>query len=216
MTVGVAGLGFLGRGIAACLLINGHKVIGFTPDASAFAGVRKYIQDAADETPDCDASAWVGRYQETQSLQDFAACEFVIESVLEDLSIKLQVFDKLETVLGPEIPIGSNTSALPISLLQSGRKHPERFFGMHWAEPAYATRFMELIRGDLPGDAAFEHATAWAMRCTGRHSICSKAESPTSSPSTVHSTMRLVSGPHFAALFAGSISRAVPRSMRRR
>ena len=162
MTVGVAGLGFLGRGIAACLLINGHKVIGFTPDASAFAGVRKYIQDAADETPDCDASAWVGRYQETQSLQDFAACEFVIESVLEDLSIKLQVFDKLETVLGPEIPIGSNTSALPISLLQSGRKHPERFFGMHWAEPAYATRFMELIRGDLTGDAAFEQAISLA------------------------------------------------------
>ena len=162
MTVGVAGLGFLGRGIAACLLINGHKVIGFTPDASAFAGVRKYIQDAADETPDCDASAWVGRYQETQSLQDFAACEFVIESVLEDLSIKLQVFDKLETVLGPEIPIGSNTSALPISLLQSGRKHPERFFGMHWAESAYATRFMELIRGDLTGDAAFEQAISLA------------------------------------------------------
>jgi 3-hydroxybutyryl-CoA dehydrogenase len=162
MTIGVAGVGFLGRGIAACLLIHGHRVVGFTPDAGAFAGVRKYIQDAVDEMPECDAGSWSERYIETQSLKDFAECEFVIESVLEDLAIKSHVFDELEAVVASDVPIASNTSALPISSLQAARKHPERFLGMHWAQPAYATRFMELIRGEQTGDDAFEKAVALA------------------------------------------------------
>jgi len=162
MTIGVAGLGFLGRGIAACLLIHGHRVVGFTPDSAAFAGVRKYIQDAVDEMPERDAGSWQERYVETQSLSDFAGCEFVIESVLEDLVVKENVFDELEAFVGSDVPIASNTSALPISTLQSARKHPERFLGMHWAEPAYATRFMELICGEHTGDDAFEKAVALA------------------------------------------------------
>ena len=155
-TIGVAGLGFLGRGIAACLLKSGYRVIGFTPDLNAFPGIRQYIREALGE------GSWTDRYVETQSLADFAPCEFVIESVVEDLDIKTHVFDQLEAVVGAEVPIASNTSALPISRLQSGRKHPERFLGMHWAEPAHSTRFMELIRGDQTGDTAFDQAAALA------------------------------------------------------
>jgi len=169
-SIGIAGLGFLGRGIAACLLVRGFRVVGFTPEVSAFAAVRKYIQDAAEEmvaahaVPTSVAESWSDRYTETASLRDFAACEFVIESVLEDLEVKNQVFDQLEEVVGVDVPIASNTSALPITLLQSARRHPARFLGMHWAEPAYATRFMELIRGDQTGDAAFEKAIALAQK----------------------------------------------------
>jgi 3-hydroxybutyryl-CoA dehydrogenase len=166
MMIGVAGLGFLGRGIAACLLGHGFRVVGFRPDAEAFPGVRAYLQEALDEMASQGAasgsiaSSWSERYQQTTSLSDFSACEFVIESVVEDLTIKNEVFDALEDTVGAEVPIASNTSALPISSLQKERMHPERFLGMHWAEPAYATRFMELIRGERTGDAAFEKAVA--------------------------------------------------------
>jgi 3-hydroxybutyryl-CoA dehydrogenase len=173
MTIGVAGLGFLGRGIAACLLGHGFRVVGFSPDAEAFRGVRAYIQEALGEmaskgaAPESAAEAWSGNYQETTSLTDFGGCEFVIESVVEDLAIKNQVFDALENVVGAEVPIASNTSALPISVLQKERKHPERFLGMHWAQPAYSTRFMELIRGSGTGDETFEKAVALA-RAAGK------------------------------------------------
>lgn len=171
--IGVAGLGFLGRGIAACLLGRGFRVVGFTPDRHAFASVRAYIQEALDEmaaanaSPQSIAESWSRSYRETTSLEDMAECEFVIESVLEDLAVKNSVFETLEAVVGPDVPIASNTSALPISLLQKPRKHPERFLGMHWAEPAYATRFMELIRGEQTGDQAFEKAIALA-RASGK------------------------------------------------
>jgi 3-hydroxybutyryl-CoA dehydrogenase len=165
-TIGIAGLGFLGRGIAACLLTRGFHVIGFTPDRASLPGVRRYIQDAANETAEADpvmapaAESWSERYTEAESLREFAACEFVVESVLEDLDVKRQVFRELEDVVGEDVPIGSNTSALPITLLQKGTRRPERFLGMHWAEPAYATRFLELVRGEQTGDAAFEKAVA--------------------------------------------------------
>jgi 3-hydroxybutyryl-CoA dehydrogenase len=65
-------------------------------------------------------------------------------------------------LVAADVPIASNTSALPISHLQRGRKHPERFLGMHWAEPAHATRFMELIRGEHTSDTAFQAAAQLA------------------------------------------------------
>ena len=69
---------------------------------------------------------------------------------------------EIEAVVAADVPIASNTSALPITTLQEGRLHPERFLGMHWAEPAYATRFLELIRGQHTSDAAMTKANSLA------------------------------------------------------
>ena len=166
--IGVAGLGLLGRGIAACLLAHGFRVIAFTTGADTHARARTYIDAAVRELiewggfPASLAEHWPDHYTEAASLGEFAGCRFVIETVVEDLEIKRSVYDELEAAIGPAVPIGSNTSAIPISLLQSQRKHPERLLGMHWAEPAYATRFLELIRGDRTSDEAFESAAALA------------------------------------------------------
>jgi 3-hydroxybutyryl-CoA dehydrogenase len=152
--IGVAGLGLLGRGIAACLLARGFKVVGYTTGEDTHDRARGYVSAAIRELvahagfPASLEREWPERFVEARSLADFAPCDFVIESVIEDAGIKQQVFDEIEDAVSPGVPIASNTSAIPITLLQSKRKHPERFLGMHWAEPAYATRFLELIRGE--------------------------------------------------------------------
>jgi hypothetical protein len=78
----------------------------------------------------------------------------------EDLDTKQEVFDAFEAVVDPAVPIASNTSALPISMLQQSRRHPGRFVGMHWAEPALEraaelTRRLDkdpcLVQRDVPG-----------------------------------------------------------------
>jgi 3-hydroxybutyryl-CoA dehydrogenase len=98
---------------------------------------------------------WQERYEPVTALEPMADCDFLIESVIEDMESKQEVFDRIESLVASHVPIASNTSALPISHLQRGRKHPERFLGMHWAEPAHATRFLEIIRGEQTADAAF-------------------------------------------------------------
>ncbi len=160
-TIGVAGLGFLGRGIATCLLSHGFPVIAYTRSPATHAEARAHIatsiQDLIDRAglPQSLTDDWPQRYTAVSSCSLLAPCDLVIESVVEDLATKERIFDEIEAVLRPEVPIASNTSALPISTLQRSRKHPQRFVGMHWAEPAHVTRFLELIRGEQTADEAF-------------------------------------------------------------
>jgi 3-hydroxybutyryl-CoA dehydrogenase len=139
---GVAGLGFLGRGIATCLINHGFHVIALETQPVTFGS---------------------HLFTRAESARDLACCEFVIESITEDLSAKQALFDDLEAVLNPAAPIASNTSAIPITRLQAGRKYPNRFAGMHWAPPAEQTRFMEIIRGEFTDDATIQKLLALAF-----------------------------------------------------
>ena len=82
--------------------------------------------------------------------------EVVIESIIESVEEKKKVYRQLETVLSPTAIIGSNTSAIPVTVLQQGLQHPERLLGIHWAEPAHITRFMEVICGTA-SDLTYAH-----------------------------------------------------------
>ncbi len=119
------------------------------------------------QLPCADAEHGEQRYQPTGNLKAMAPCEFIIESIVEDLQIKQSVFDQLEQIVGQTVPIASNTSVLPISVLQKTRRHPERFVGMHWGEPAHIMRFLEMIRGEQTQDPAFD-ATAVLARQLGK------------------------------------------------
>lgn len=170
LTVGVAGLGLLGRGIVACLLAHGFRAVGFDCSRQARDDARAHVGAAINDLVRRGGFApalveeWPNRYTEADTVAEFARCDFVIESIFEDLDAKRSLFDQIESVVGPAVPIASNTSALPISTLQHGRKHPERFIGTHWAEPCHLTRFLEVIRGDLTNDAAADAAMHLARR----------------------------------------------------
>jgi 3-hydroxybutyryl-CoA dehydrogenase len=169
-TVGVIGLGLLGRGIAACLVASGIRVVGFTSPAAGFAPARQSIGAAIDELiahGELSASmqsGWQDLYSEAQTLQDLRSCTFVIESIPEDLVAKNQLFEELEKVIADTAPIASNTSSIPISLLQAGKRNPRRFVGMHWLSPCHVTRFLEIIRGDQTDDRTIQQTLDLARR----------------------------------------------------
>ena len=100
-TVGVAGLGLLGRGIAACLLGHGFRVIAFTRQESTHAEARAYIGRAIGDLveragfPPALSDEWPDRYVPVSALEPMAECEFLIESVLEDVAVKQEMYDRL-------------------------------------------------------------------------------------------------------------------------
>jgi 3-hydroxybutyryl-CoA dehydrogenase len=168
--VGVVGLGLLGRGIAASLVGAGVHVVAFDINQKARQEALSFIENAVQEmvhhgvlAPQT-AAAWPEYLTICDSISLLKPCAFVIESVNEDLSVKNQVFEELEAIVGQDTPIASNTSALPITLLQQGRMHASRFLGMHWAQPCYATRFLEIIRGELTSDASLQLAVELGRR----------------------------------------------------
>ncbi len=179
-TVGVAGLGFQGREIVACLLGYGFRVIGYTRHRATHDVARQYIADGVKDLVEhsgCPASlvgAWADRYEATESCEAFRPCDFIIETVIEEAGAKQQVFDQIEAVIGPTVPVASNTSTLPITQLQKQRRHPERFVGMHWGEPAHVSRFLEVVRGEQTNDATVQAAIALGRKARKEPSLVQK------------------------------------------
>ena len=84
----------------------------------------------------------------TEDYEHLSPCHIVMECTIENIEIKRSVYTKIESAISPEAILTSNTSAIPISILQEEVKYPERFIGLHWAEPSHTTRFLEIICGD--------------------------------------------------------------------
>ena len=148
----VIGLGLMGRSIVACLLAAGHRVVGITDDLSTSEGTLQRIRVLLEEMQmeklaTQTTASMMQRFRMTANLGDAASSAIVVESITEDLELKRSVFRNVEAVVAPTAIIASNTSAIPVSLMQQGAAHPERFIGLHWDEPAHVTRFMEVIPG---------------------------------------------------------------------
>lgn len=167
-TFGLAGLGLLGRGIATCLLAHDLRVIAYTPSSEEFVLARQIIAQSIEELiqyasfPASLRETWQQNFQPASSVTDFSSCDFIIESITESFEVKSRLFDEIEQAISSETPIASNTSAIPIARLQQNRKYPERFVGMHWAEPAHATRFLEIIPGNQTSSGILEQVSALA------------------------------------------------------
>jgi 3-hydroxybutyryl-CoA dehydrogenase len=169
MPVGVVGLGLMGNSIIACLLAAGHPVVGVTRSLSKRRNTRRHLQSILrqmkrEKLLSLDPAQVLKKLRITEDFADLSECQVVIETVLEDLQVKYEVFRKIEAAVSPETIIGSNTSALPVTLLQKGASHPERFMGIHWGEPAHVLRFMEIICGDQTDLRLVERARALAER----------------------------------------------------
>lgn len=154
LPVGVVGLGLMGCSIATCLLMAGHPVVAIAPIESdlqhADRRIREHLVKSHEEKlTEKSPESLMKNLAITTDYSALSPCVLVIECTLENLEIKKTVFQKIEAVIRPDAMLTSNTSAIPISILQKHTKHPERFFGLHWAEPSHTTRFLEVICGEL-------------------------------------------------------------------
>jgi 3-hydroxybutyryl-CoA dehydrogenase len=151
--IGVVGLGLMGCSITTCLLMAGHKVIAVAPlpidMGNAESRVRNHLQKSLEENmikevPDF----YFNQLIITEDYSKLTACDIVMECTIEDIDIKKSVYQKIEKEITATCILTSNTSAIPISILQQEVKYPERFIGLHWAEPSHTTRFLEIICGE--------------------------------------------------------------------
>lgn len=152
ISAGVVGLGLMGTSIIACLLASGHPVAGVTRNLARHPHVAKDVlallrQMVKEGILQPDPEQLIKRLSLSEDFMALSDCGIVVESVIENLETKKETLRKIEEAVGPGTLIGSNTSAIPVTTLQAGTQHPERILGIHWAEPAHVTRFMEIICG---------------------------------------------------------------------
>jgi 3-hydroxybutyryl-CoA dehydrogenase len=172
-------MGLMGSSIAACLLAAGHTVAAIEQDPGrrrkASRRVLALLQGSRKERLlKADPKNLLRRLSISSDYRHLHESQIVIESVIEDLDVKRQVIEKIEQVVPADILLGSNTSAIPPTLLQRGARHPERILGIHWGEPAHITRFMEIICGKNTLPAHAERALALARQWGKQPSLLHK------------------------------------------
>jgi 3-hydroxybutyryl-CoA dehydrogenase len=140
--VAVVGLGLMGSSIVTCMLIAGHPVVALAPQSSDLLFAKKRITDHLQKAFDNniighEADYYLSNLLITEDHAQLYASKLVIECTIEDIDVKESVYKKTEAVIASDALLVSNTSAIPISKLQKLTKHPERFLGLHWTEPAH-------------------------------------------------------------------------------
>lgn len=166
-TVAIIGLGLMGRSIAACLLSSGSSVVGVTDSLEASASaperIRQLLVDMSVEGLLAEpVEALMKRFHMTDNLKDVAEAEIVFECVPEELTLKQDLLRQLEGLVSKNCVLATNTSAIPISLLQQDAQYPERILGVHWDEPAHIKRFLEIVPGNATSRECVEHIATLA------------------------------------------------------
>ena len=175
IAIGVVGLGLMGCSIATCLLMAGHPVVAIAPIESDLLHAGKRIREHLTKSKkegltEHSPESLLAKLIITMDYGALSKCVLVIECTLEDLAIKKSVYEKIEAVIEDNALMTSNTSAIPISILQKHTRHPKRFFGLHWAEPSHTTRFLEIICGELSdverGEYLYDVSQHWGKEPT--------------------------------------------------
>jgi 3-hydroxybutyryl-CoA dehydrogenase len=166
---GVVGMGLMGSSIAACLLASGHAVATVEADATKLRTAPRRVLSLLEGLTEVrllssKPQRILKRLTVSADYSTLRETQIVIECVAEDLDVKRGVIRRIEQAVSSDTIIGSNTSAIPPSLLQDGALHPERSLGIHWAEPAHITRFMEIICGEKTASVNAERVLGLARQ----------------------------------------------------
>ena len=108
-----------------------------------------------------EANRLRGLISGTTELVDFADCDFVIEAVFEEMSIKKQVFADLEKHVSASCVLATNTSSLSVTQMATDLDHPERVVGFHLFNPVAVLPLVEIVRGPATNDVTL--ATAFKV-----------------------------------------------------
>jgi 3-hydroxybutyryl-CoA dehydrogenase len=166
-TVGVAGSGTMGAGIAIVAARAGFRTIVFDLSQSALDRARKQTEGFFAKSVERkklsqeQVDKILAGLEGTTDIGTLAQCDIVIEAVFEDLKVKHDLLAKLNAVCPPETLFASNTSTLSITEIAAGSGRDENVVGMHFCLPAQLMKLVEMSPGLRTSEASFD--AAWAL-----------------------------------------------------
>lgn len=151
----VIGAGTMGGGISLVLLQAGFSVFLVDISKPALDKGIAMIHGVVDSyvkrkrLTELAAKNLLSRLTATQNLQDLSSCQLVVEAVIEKMEIKQKIFRTLDSVMGPNCLILSNTSTLDIDTMASalGASRRPLFAGWHFFSPAHVMQLVEIVVG---------------------------------------------------------------------
>jgi len=169
-SVGIVGAGQMGTSIACIHLQQGYNI--HLSDAAQTSLDRATIilgqscsELAVSSGPSPVSShvaAGANKLHTSTALEQLADCDLVLEAIVENESVKKKVFGRLETCIGENTLLASNTSTISLDLLAAGLQRPGRFCGIHYCAPVSRRKLVEIVRGSATSSRAVETVVAYA------------------------------------------------------
>jgi 3-hydroxybutyryl-CoA dehydrogenase len=177
-SLGVVGGGQMGSGIAHVAAAVGCTVTLVDVEErlleKARAGIAKNLdrEIAKGKRSVEDKASALARLRATTDLQELAACDAVVEAIVEDETAKRELFGKLDRICKAEAILASNTSSISITRLGKATSRPDRVIGMHFMNPVPVMQLVEVIRGLATSDATASTVDELARRMAKTPIFC--------------------------------------------
>jgi len=169
--IGIVGSGIMGSGVAEVAAKAGYTVVlRSRTDAGAndmIAGLEKSLikQVEKGRLDDSERIAVLDRVRAVTDLRELAGCDLVLESIVEDLDAKKQLFRDLDRLCGDDTILATNTSTLPVVDMAMDTGRPDRVCGIHFFNPATAMPLVEVVRAITTSDDTIASAREFATAC---------------------------------------------------
>lgn len=169
--VGVIGSGQMGSGIVQVAAVSGFDVVLRSRNQATAEGttaaveknLRRLVEKGKLEESAAETAA--KRITATENLHDLASCDLVIESVVEDMAIKKELFNELDRIVADGTILATNTSTLSVTELAVQTGRPAEVCGIHFFNPAPVMSLIEVVEGLTTSEETTAAATAFAQSC---------------------------------------------------
>ncbi len=159
--IAVIGSGTMGQGIAQICAAAGFEVLLYDIQSelirAAISRLRKTL-DVLVEKGKMPSAEKDGILSRIISVSDFRQLQvdMVIEAVIEKADVKQNIFKELEKINDQDCILTTNTSSIPVTQIASVLKHPGRFAGLHFFNPAPVMKLVEIVRGAATAEATIQ------------------------------------------------------------
>ena len=160
----------MGRGIAQIAVQAGSTVHLFDAQSNAAAAAQLSVFAQWDKLAEkgrldrAKAQEFKSRLVCVDTLSGLAACDLVIEAIVERLDAKVSLFSDLEHLVGPDAVLASNTSSLSVTAIAAKLARPGRFAGFHFFNPVPLMKVVEVIAGLKSEAPTCERLSAFARQ----------------------------------------------------
>jgi 3-hydroxybutyryl-CoA dehydrogenase len=169
--VGIVGSGIMGAGIAEVAALHGFEVVVRSRSQQTADRMRTSVEKSLtkqvekEKLSDKDRDGALERLSAVTELTELDQCDIVIESVVEDLAVKQELFTELDRICPEHAILATNTSTLPVVELAIMTNRPQKVCGVHFFNPAPVMSLVEIVRPITASEDTISTAKAFAEEC---------------------------------------------------
>ncbi|HXP50711.1 MAG TPA: 3-hydroxyacyl-CoA dehydrogenase NAD-binding domain-containing protein, partial [Bacteroidia bacterium] len=164
--IGVIGAGTMGSGIAQLAASFGHKVVLFDANTEVLKQADEKLRKSLEalvqkgKVTDAAAKSTIANIHNASSFDEFAKCDLIIEAVIEEISVKQEIFKKLEKITSADCILATNTSSLSVTSIAASCSNAERVVGIHFFNPAPIMPLVEVVPSIATAQAIVDESKA--------------------------------------------------------